>query len=104
MIEPYVAKRLDAVVHAPRERGSTRDDWNELATRGRDGLEISLHWSRSADRVRITVVDQRLHESIPIEVDRADALSAFEHPFAFATPLDAPDYAERHSLSLRQQA
>jgi hypothetical protein len=82
----------------------TNDDWGELATRSGNGLEISPCWSKSADGVRITVVDQRLDESFDIEVDGADALRALEHPFAFATSRAVPDDAERHSLTLRQQA
>ena len=90
---------------SPSIRAHTaRDYWRELETRAGDGLEISLHWSKAADRVRITFVDQRFDESFDIEVDGADALCAFEHPFAFATSRDVPDYAERRSVALRQQA
>jgi hypothetical protein len=80
------------------------EDWRELATRANDGLEVSLHWSGSTDRVRITVFDQRLDESCDIHVDGADALSAFEHPFAYVGSRSVPDGAERPSLDLRQQA
>jgi hypothetical protein len=59
-------------------------DWTELAIRATDGLEISLLWSRSAGRVKVTVVDERLAESFELDVDGADALSAFYHPFAYA--------------------
>ena len=82
----------------------TDDDWRELASRSGDGLQISLVWSKSDDRVKVTVFDQRLDESFDIEADGADALSAFKHPFAYATSRTVPDYAERHSLTLRQQA
>ena len=82
----------------------TDDDWRELASRAGDGLQISLAWSKSADRVKVTVFDQRLNEPFDVEADGADALSAFRHPFAYATSRIVPDYAERHSLTLRQQA
>jgi hypothetical protein len=62
----------------------TDDDWRELASRAGDGLQISLVWSRSADRVKVTVLDERLRESFDIHVDGADALPAFHHPFAYA--------------------
>jgi hypothetical protein len=79
-------------------------DWRELATREGDGLTISLHWSKSTARVRITVFDSRLDEFCDIHVDGADALSAFEHPFAYVGSRSVPDGAERPSLDLRQQA
>jgi hypothetical protein len=82
----------------------TDDDWRELASRSGDGLQISLVSSKSADRVKVTVFDHRLDEAFDIEADGADALSAFKHPFAYATSRTVPDYAERHSLTLRQQA
>jgi hypothetical protein len=62
----------------------TDDDWRELARRAGDGLQISLVWSRSADRVKVTVLDERLRESFDIHVEGADALTAFHHPFAYA--------------------
>lgn len=48
------------------------------------GLQISLVWSRSADGVKVTVLDERLRESFDIHVEGADALPAFHHPFAYA--------------------
>ena len=79
-------------------------DWRELAARERDGLEISLLWSKAADRVKVVVVDQRLDESFDIDVARAHALAAFEHPFAHATShTGAAGFAERHPRILRQQ-
>ena len=63
---------------------TTTDDWFELATRETDGLEISLLWSRSADRVKVTVLDQRHEEYFDIHVAGSQALQAFYHPFAYA--------------------
>ncbi len=60
------------------------DDWRELASRDGDGLEISLHWSKAADRVKVTVADSRLEESFELDIAGADALAAFHHPFAYA--------------------
>ena len=84
----------------------TDDDWRELASRSGDGLQISLVWSKSADRVKVHRSSTRgpSTKSFDIEADGADALSAFRHPFAYATSRTVPDYAERHSLTLRQQA
>ena len=60
------------------------DDWRELATREGDGLEISLLWSRTADRVKVTVSDSRLDDEFELHVAGAEALAAFHHPFAYA--------------------
>jgi hypothetical protein len=60
------------------------DDWRELAGREGDGLEISLLWSRAADRVKVIVADSRLDESFELHIAGADALAAFHHPFAYA--------------------
>ena len=59
-------------------------DWRELASREGDGLEISLLWSKAADRVKVTVADSRLDESFELDIASADALAAFHHPFAYA--------------------
>ena len=63
---------------------SQEHDWRELAARQGDGLEISLVWSKAADRVKVVILDATLGERFDIEVDGADALTAFEHPFAYA--------------------
>ena len=64
---------------------TTVNDWSELAIREGDGLEITLLWSKSADRVKVTVLDQRLEEYFDIHVAGAQALRAFYHPFAYAS-------------------
>jgi hypothetical protein len=60
------------------------NDWKELASRERDGLAVSLFWSRAADRVALAVVDQNFDEEFHINVAGAHALDAFYHPFAYA--------------------
>ena len=60
------------------------NDCKELAIRERDGLVVSLLWSKSADRVKVAVADARLDEQFELDVPGADALDAFYHPFAFA--------------------
>jgi len=59
-------------------------DWTELAIRERDGLAVSLLWSRSADQVKVNVADAKLDEDFEFVVDGAQALAAFYHPFAYA--------------------
>ena len=36
---------------------SAGTDWRELAMREGDGIEVRLLWSKSADRVKVTVAD-----------------------------------------------
>ena len=75
------------MAYARCARNFERDDvrrWRELARREGDGLEITLLWSRSCDRVKVAVLDRRFDALFEIDIDGADALSAFEHPFAFA--------------------
>ena len=60
------------------------NDWKELASRGTAGLAVSLLWSRTTDRVKVTVADERLDEQFELDVPGALALAAFHHPFAFA--------------------
>lgn len=61
-----------------------RDTWKELAGRENEGLEVSLLWNKSADRVKVAVADARLDEQFEFDVAGADALAAFYHPFAYA--------------------
>jgi hypothetical protein len=63
---------------------TTGGDWTELASRENDGLEISLLWCKSTGQVKVTVADCRFDETFDVNVVGADALAAFQHPFAFA--------------------
>ena len=58
--------------------------WTELADRTTDRLEVTLLWSRSSARVKVTVSDSKLGDRFELHVARADALAAFHHPFAYA--------------------
>jgi len=60
------------------------NDWKELAGRRNHGLEVSLLWSKSADRVKVAVADATQNEQFEFDVAGADALAAFHHPFAYA--------------------
>jgi hypothetical protein len=63
----------------------TESDWRELTSRENDGLEVSLIWSKSANRVKVTVADLESDQEFEFDVPGADALDAFNHPFAFAS-------------------
>ena len=70
--------------HTGRELASRESDWQELAGRANEGLEISLLWSKTTGRVKVAIGDARLNEQFEFDVAGADALAAFYHPFAFA--------------------
>jgi hypothetical protein len=60
-------------------------DWlQELAFREGDGIEVALLWDSVEDRVLLNVRDGRTGEWFVCGVDRAEALEAFRHPFAYA--------------------
>ena len=63
----------------------------ELAHRTSDGIEVTLFWSKSSDRITIAVVDTRSDEALDFEVDGSAALDAFNHPYAYAAARDADD-------------
>ena len=56
----------------------------ELNRRVNDGFEVTLLWDPAASRVFVDVEDLRHGGSFQVDVDPADALEAFYHPFAYA--------------------
>jgi hypothetical protein len=56
----------------------------ELDRRSNDGIHVMLLWSPHTNRVFVAVVDERDGEAFELEVDPANALDAFRHPFAYA--------------------
>jgi hypothetical protein len=84
---------------------SALNDWRELAQREGDGIEVRLLWSKSADRVQVIVVDSKFDEEFVIDVAGADALAAFNHPFAYLPSQGfGPVEVDRGSLNLHSQA
>ena len=55
----------------------------ELGHRRGDGLDITLFWNSETNDVFIVVEDQRDGKAFKLDVDAADALHAFRHPFAY---------------------
>ena len=55
----------------------------ELASRESDGIAVTLLWDPAEDRVLLDVYDARADASFVRDVERADALDAFYHPFAY---------------------
>jgi hypothetical protein len=67
------------------DRNTGGAGWVELGKRAAGGLEVVLLWNRSSNRVKVVVSDDRVCHHLDFEVAPADALSAFYHPFAYAT-------------------
>jgi hypothetical protein len=56
----------------------------ELDRRSNDGIDVALLWNPRTDQVSIAVADVRLGESFEVEIDPANALHAFQHPYVYA--------------------
>jgi len=56
----------------------------ELDHRSNDGIDVTLRWNARTNQVSVAVEDERLGESFELDVDPANALDAFRHPFAYA--------------------
>jgi hypothetical protein len=71
--------------------------WRELARRNGDGLDVALLWNESSRRLKLSVFDSRSEEQLDVDVEGADALTSFHHPFAYAAwqglaPTPAPSH------------
>jgi hypothetical protein len=63
----------------------------ELDRRSNYGFDVMLLWDPETNGVSVAVEDQRYGFSLSFQVDPADALDAFQHPFAYASnDNDAP--------------
>ena len=71
-------------------------DRRELAQRTSDGIEVTLFWSKSSNRVTITVIDSHLDLTLEFEVEGSAALDAFDHPYAYAAIRGASQVATTH--------
>ena len=56
----------------------------ELDFRSSDGLEVSLLWEPETSRVAVSVFDVKTGDDFEIEVSGAEAMDAFQHPYAYA--------------------
>ena len=56
----------------------------ELDHRTNDGIDVTLLWNPQTSALFVAVDDARGGESFTLEVDAADALDAFHHPYAYA--------------------
>jgi hypothetical protein len=71
----------------------------ELAHRTNDGIDVTLFWSKASNRVTISVLHARSAMALEFEVDGADALDAFNHPYAYAATGGARHIATPHGVT-----
>ena len=67
-------KRTDTIQRLPRE----------LAYRENEGIDVWLLWGKGDDRLFVLVHDARFEDSFELDVEPANALDAFQHPYAYA--------------------
>ena len=56
----------------------------DLANRRNDGIDVTLWWCPADESVAVEVLHVASDSSFELAVDRASALDAFYHPFAYA--------------------
>jgi hypothetical protein len=55
----------------------------ELDSRNGEGYEVSLLWSPESGQLAVVVVDEAGGEEFAMEVEPAEALEVFRHPYAY---------------------
>jgi hypothetical protein len=70
----------------PQEKTMNAADstYRELAYRANDGVEVGLFWNSEDDRLLLVVDDARSGDLFELRISAAEALDAFEHPYAYA--------------------
>jgi hypothetical protein len=63
---------------------STDIELRELDHRNADGIDVRLLWHTATNHVSIALLNERSGDSLAFDVDPADALDAFQHPFVYA--------------------
>ena len=62
----------------------TYDVREELAARSNDGVEVTLLWDRETNALAVTVIDRKAGDSFELDVESAEAMDVFNHPYAHA--------------------
>jgi hypothetical protein len=63
---------------------SAETELRELNRRRNNGIDVRLLWNARTKRHSVALKDERSGRSFEFEIDSADALAAFHHPFAGA--------------------
>jgi hypothetical protein len=72
------------MAHQRRRKEMNAAQRIDLANRRNDGIDVTLWWSPADDSVAVEVLHLASDSSFELAVDRASALDAFYHPFAYA--------------------
>jgi hypothetical protein len=85
----------DFAIHEPGPQTRALDpSLRELDRRFNDGINVTLLWNERTDQVSVAVHDEKTGESFELAVDAEDALTAFQHPYAYSSRgLTAPALA-----------
>jgi hypothetical protein len=62
---------------------ASEDGMRELARRSNHGIDVRLLWHAPCDQVFVVVEDDG-GDSFELQVDAANALDAFRHPYVYA--------------------
>jgi len=73
----------DRESHRSAPAGTTR----ELDRRHSDGIDVRLLWNQTDDLVVVAVTDAKSGDAFAIPVAPDKALTAFHHPYAYATSM-----------------
>jgi hypothetical protein len=63
---------------------TTSSEPRELASRANDGLEVTLFWIQSTNRLVVSVSDTKTGDRFALPAEASNALDVFYHPFAHA--------------------
>jgi hypothetical protein len=72
-------------IHRTNTARAGASDVRELDRRTSNGIDVRLLWQPQRNRVSVVVTDRRVDGSFDFEVDPADALEAFHHPYVYAS-------------------
>jgi hypothetical protein len=72
------------------KRANPRSLKRELSRRCCAGLDVTLYWRERTGGLSLAVRDAGNGDSFEVDVDPADALDAFEHPYSYAARLGVP--------------
>ena len=84
------ARQAPAMKHATQgaEMNATP---KQLDSRSSNGITVVLYWHPHTNGVSVLVNDEPADETFELQVDPADALDAFNHPYAYAAYRGAPE-------------
>jgi hypothetical protein len=65
----------------------------ELDQRQTNGIDVVLLWHTGTDKLTVSVSDASTGHNFEVDVDGANAMDAFHHPYAYAASRGIPYHA-----------